>query len=99
MTGSKLDLTNIKMRFTIQREREYTFPQFLKQLRKVLGKTRSAVSQDLGISYDQMFRLESGRFLNYQPERVEVLAVYFGVKPEVMHRKFHDFLTSKKVKV
>ncbi len=96
MPESQLDLTNIRMKFLIERENLYEFPEFITRLRKVLGKSKSAVSIDLGISYDQLFRLECGRFLSCKLKRIEKIAEYYGVFPKILEEKCRKFLKEKK---
>lgn len=93
MKKDPLDLIEIKMKKIIQQEEKYSYPEFLIALRKCLGRTRQVVSYDLDIDYDCLLNHEEGnmsRKINY--EKNDLLSEYYGVDPEVLTRKFREYV-------
>jgi len=97
MKQSTLDLTEIKLQSLIKREYSYNFPDFITELRKVLGRTRQVVAYDLDLEYDALLRMESGKSKVYNAGSVTLLAEYYGVNPSILEKKSRTWqLESKK---
>ena len=95
--ASKLDLTNLKFSHAVKHEFSFEFPDFIKQLRLILGRSRKSVAKEVGISYDKLFRLECGNFRVFYKKRIADLSSYYGVDKEVLERKCEAFLQKKKL--
>ncbi len=87
MKQSTIDLTEIKLCSLIEREYLYPFPEFITELRKVLGRTRQVVAYDLDLEYDALLRMETGRSKVYNADKVRALAEYYGVSESTLEQK------------
>lgn len=98
MKPSTLDLTEIKLCSLIEREYLYPFPEFITELRKVLGRTRQVVAYDLDLEYDALLRMETGKSKTYNAENVNLLAEYYGVSASVLEQKCRQWSKENKKK-
>jgi transcriptional regulator with XRE-family HTH domain len=98
MKQSTLDLTEIKLQSLINREYSYSFPDFITELRKALGRTRQVVAYDLDLEYDALLRMESGKSKIYNADSVRLLAEYYGVNPSILEQKSRKWQLERKKK-
>jgi len=97
MKKSTLDLTAIKMQSLINREQDYEYPQFLVELRKVLGRTKQAVTYELDWDYDELWRHETGKAAKkIDKEKIFELSEYYGIDAGILERKFREWSSVKK---
>lgn len=77
---------------TVAREKFYHFPEFVKLLRKTLGITQRAVSEQSKINEKRLFRIESlNFFLEPSNEELETLAEYYGIPLELLQKKLKQY--------
>lgn len=87
MKTSIPDPTEIKMRNLVYHECNYTFPEFLVEMRKIFCRTRSDVCYELDLDYNDLIRLESGIQRSHKAEKVKLLAEYYGVDSSFLEEK------------
>lgn len=96
MPRSLLENIQKAMEDTIENEEGYDFPHFVFQLRENLGRSLNTVSKEIGISYNQLYRLENGYFLACKLRRLEKVAEYYGVDVDLLEDKCRAFLACRK---
>ncbi len=82
----------LKLDVIMAREKELEFPEFIRQLRTILGFSRKVVSDDTGISKAKLLDLEGGHF-SLMPKHgmIELLADYYEVSKELLNEKCEKF--------
>lgn len=89
------EISQFKINRVIQEEGKYSFPEFLKLLRRMYGMQRKYVSEDTGIAETRLFYLENGRFKRrLGTDELVILADYYGIDCELLKNKVDSFLKS-----
>ncbi len=84
-----------KVKFMLENEKEYDFPEFIRQIRKSLGRPRPLVSSDTGVSEWAIYRLEVGDFAIAPIDKVIALAEYYNVPRHILVRKCKNYLWNR----
>lgn len=84
-------IVQLKIEVILKREKEYEFPEFLKQIRDLIGFTRKTVCQDTGISRATMLDLEHGNFARTKEEPLKILNNYYGLPEGLLIKKSNDY--------
>ena len=98
MKQSTLDITEIRLQKVVDHEQNYTFPEFLIELRKTLGRTRQVVAYELDLEYDALLRMESGKSRVFSIEKTHLLAEYYGVNTSLLEEKARKWTREMKKK-
>lgn len=86
------ELVRYRISSLLSTEANYSFPDFLRALRRVQGLSRRQVSHELGLRSDRLFYLEMGKFRRGVPsDELTLLAEYFGVPADLLESKAHAF--------
>lgn len=85
-----------KVKFMLENEKDYDFPEFIKQIRKCLGRSRTLVSEDTGIAHRTLCRIEAGEFAIPPLDKIGLLAKYYKVSRNVLSKKCKEYLARKK---
>lgn len=91
------EIAQVRMKGIIESEAEFTFPDFVRGLRKTLGITRIAMAKELGYHEMKLYYLESGKFVR-MPEISFLASVsdYFGIPKDLLLRKAKVFVKGQK---
>ena len=85
-------IANHRVKDAIEREKFFYFPEFMKSIRKSLGLTQKAVSEQTKINDKRFFRIESlNFFLEPSDDEIKTLAEYYGVPTELLLKKLKEY--------
>lgn len=81
----------------IEKEEHFTFPEFLRGIRKSLDIPRKIISQETGIGEMKIYYLEEGKFIR-MPELaiINSLADYLNIPQDLLIRKAKAYVKSLK---
>ncbi len=99
MKKSILDITELRIKSLIASEARYNFPEFLKELRVALRRTKQSVCYDLDFEYDVLIRLELGKIRKFDAEKMARIAEYYDVPYSIMSEKCLLWIKSNKFKI
>lgn len=83
------------IKFMLENEKSYDFPTLMKKLRTTFGVPRSKVTEATGITQDRLYNLESGKFVCFPKEDINLLADYYNVPKKILHKKWKEYLALK----
>jgi hypothetical protein len=93
MKGCFEEIRNNKLRDVVQREDQFTFPEFLTLLRQSIGGTRKDVSKEIDISEFLLFKWEHGKFRSpIRTHDMVILSDYYNIPFRLMQNKMTRFL-------
>lgn len=82
----------LKIDVMMKREKEMDFPEFIRQLRSILGFSRKVVADDTGITRAKLLDLEHGHFSMIPKEEIiHALAEYYEVPLDFLKRKCEEY--------
>jgi transcriptional regulator with XRE-family HTH domain len=90
------ELVHYRISSLINTEANYTFPEFLRALRRIQGLSRAQVGEELGVKGDRLWYLESGKFRrDLERDELLLLADYFQVPATMLEYKAQAFVREK----
>src|SRR5687768_11006241 len=84
-----------KVNFILEIQDNYDFPSFMRQVRKLLGKTIEEVSKDTKIPTRTLNRFEAGGFVGLPKDRITKLCKYYKLPAREMSKKCKEYLAVK----
>lgn len=90
------DINRIKKQNLLKKEGEFSFPEFMRLLRRTSGLRREDVAALLGCSITKLYYAETGKY-EYGPQAgfISELALFYDVPAELLKRKLSEFMEDK----
>lgn len=86
------DIIKLKIKELVKMEKGFTFPIFIKALRKTIGLPRSKVAEFMGVAISQIIMLERGLYRK-EPDYhlIAGLAALYGASEKLLLRKCKEY--------
>ncbi len=92
------NMWKIKVEIMMRKQDEYEFPEFIRNLRMLLGFSRKSVAQDLGFSLAKLIDLERGYFCKLPDEEVLLkITDYYDLPQDFLKSKVLVFVAKKEM--
>jgi transcriptional regulator with XRE-family HTH domain len=93
---TRSNLQKVKVEVMLKRQGDSEFPEFLRNLRLLLGFTRKVVAADLGLQIARLIDLEKGYFSKMPDEEViNMITDYYDLPPGFLNLKAVEYVAKK----
>jgi transcriptional regulator with XRE-family HTH domain len=87
-----------KLNTLLVEEKNYTFPEFLRMVRKTLGFPRKYVAEMMGVSTGKLYYLEKGKFVRGPDlEFIISLSYFYDINSALVKNKYLEYVSKDNV--